>query len=281
MEFLKIRRVFNPVMCGVMMLSLTACATNSSQQRPKDGVSVDKASAWGGLVPAEELEQQATQQYAQLKSEVSKKGKLLPNNNAQVKRLRKIAQDIIPEATRWNNSAAKWNWEVNVIDAPELNAFCMPGGKIAFYTGILNQLKLTDDEVAIVMGHEIAHALREHARKQAGQGTAVNLGVALTSQLLGLGAGTQQLLGTGAQLTMLKFSRDDETDADLVGLDVAARAGYDPRAGVTLWQKMLKASNGAPPQWLSTHPAGQDRIAKMQKHLPEVMPLYEAAKKKR
>ncbi len=274
------RYLSHSLLGGVLVISLAGCVTNPSRQ-PADGVSAGNASAWGALVPAAQLEQQAAQQYAALKKDVAKKDKLLPANHAQVKRLRRISKKIIPQVTRWNQSAANWQWEVNLIDAPEVNAFCMPGGKIAFFTGILEKLNLTDDEVAMVMGHEIAHALREHARKQAGQGTAMNIGMAITSQVLELGQTTQQLMGTGAKLTMLKFSRDDENDADLVGMDIAARAGYDPRASITLWQKMMKAGGGAPPEWLSTHPSGSKRISKLQKHLPEAMPLYEKAKKSR
>jgi predicted Zn-dependent protease len=153
----------------------------------------------------------------------------------------------------------------------------MPGGKIAFYSGILDELKLNDDEVAQIMGHEIAHALREHARARMGKGAATNIGAGLLSQVLGLGDLGRTVTNYGAELLTLKFSRDDETEADLVGLELAARGAYDPRAGVTLWRKMQAASKGAPPQWLSTHPAGATRIADIEKTLPQVQPLYESA----
>jgi predicted Zn-dependent protease len=153
----------------------------------------------------------------------------------------------------------------------------MPGGKIVFYTGILEQLKLTDDEVAQIMGHEIAHALREHARERMGKSAATNIGAGLLSQVLGLGDLGRTVTNYGAELLTLKFSRDNETEADLVGLELAARAGYDPRAGITLWRKMQAASKGAPPQWLSTHPAGETRITDIEKALPQVLPIYERA----
>jgi predicted Zn-dependent protease len=153
----------------------------------------------------------------------------------------------------------------------------MPGGKIAFYSGILDQLQLTDDEVAQIMGHEIAHALREHARERMGKSAATSIGAGLLSQVLGLGDLGRTVTNYGAELLTLKFSRDNETEADLVGLELAARAGYDPRAGVTLWRKMQAASKGAPPQWLSTHPAGDTRITDIEKALPRVMPIYERA----
>ena len=192
-------------------------------------VEVGKPSMARNLVPADSLEQAGAQQYGELLKQARAKGALAPDDNPQLKRLREIAARIIPFAPKWNERAAKWKWEVNLLGSKQINAFCMPGGKIAFYTGILEQLKLSDDEVAMVMGHEVAHALREHARarmaKTAGTGAALSIG----AQLLGLG----QLGDMGArattQLISLKFSRNDETEADLVGLELAARAGYDPQ----------------------------------------------------
>jgi predicted Zn-dependent protease len=153
----------------------------------------------------------------------------------------------------------------------------MPGGKIAFFSGILNKLQLSDDEVAMVMGHEIAHALREHARERMAKSTLSNYGGQIIGGLL-LGQTGQQLGAQAGGLLTLKFSRDDESEADLVGMEIAARAGYDPRSGVTLWQKMGAASKGAPPQWLSTHPSGPTRIKAIEANLKDVMPLYEKAK---
>jgi predicted Zn-dependent protease len=163
---------------------------------------------------------------------------------------------------------------VQLFGSAQVNAFCMPGGKIAFYWGILSKLQLSDDEVAMIMGHEVAHALREHARERMGKQAATRLGANVVSSLLGLGQLGDLAVGMGAQLLTLKFSRDDETEADLVGLELAARAGYNPEAGVTLWQKMLQANKGAPPEFMSTHPAGDSRIQDIQKVLPKVQPLY-------
>ena len=172
---------------------------------------------------------------------------------------------------------------MNLIGSKQINAYCMPGGKIAFYTGILRTLQLTDDEAAMVMGHEMAHALREHARERMGKSTvtsgAARLGGALLSGWLGIDPNlTDMVAQQGANLLSLKFGREDESEADLVGMEIAARAGYDPRAGITLWEKMGAANKGAPPQWLSTHPASSTRIADMQAALPSVMPLYQRAK---
>jgi predicted Zn-dependent protease len=254
-----------------------SCSVLAKDQPKEEGVNVGKGSSLRNLVPAEGLERQATLQYTQLKQQMAEKKALAPDNYPELQRLRAIAKRIIPFATRFNPRAAKWQWEVNLIGSNQINAFCMPGGKIAFYTGILRSLKLTDDEVAMVMGHEIAHALREHAREQAGKNALTKIGAA------GLSIATHGrydgLVSSGANLLSLKFSRGDETDADLVGLDIASRAGYDPRAGITLWQKMGAASKGAPPQWLSTHPSGPSRIKEIEKHQKEALPLYERAEK--
>jgi len=246
------------------------------------GVQVAPASSLRKLVPAEEVERAAASQYLQIKREAASKGALAPENHPQLRRLRAIASRILPHAPRFNPDARRWAWEVNLIGSPQLNAFCMPGGKIVFYTGIIDKLKLNDDEIAVIMGHEIAHALREHARERMAK-TQLTHGIAsIASELLaGTRYGSLAQLGLqgGASLLTLKFSRDDESEADLVGLDLSARAGFDPRAGITLWQKMASASQGSPPQWLSTHPAGNNRIQEIERHLPAVMPLYESARR--
>ncbi len=244
----------------------------------REGVEVGSNSKFSKLVPASQLEQAAQQQYAQMLQEARGKQALVADNHPQVLRLRAIAQKIIPFSYEWNPRAKDWKWEVNLIGSNQINAFCMPGGKIAFYTGILDQLKLTDDEVAMIMGHEVAHALREHARERMGKQAATSIGANLASQFFGLGNLGQQALGMGAQLLTLKYGREDESEADLVGMELAARAGYDPRAGISLWQKMSAANKGAPPQWLSTHPSGNTRIADIEKNLPAVDPLYQKTK---
>jgi predicted Zn-dependent protease len=244
----------------------------------REGVEVGKNSSFSRLVPAGQVEQAAGQQYQQLLQQAAAKNALGAANDPQVIRLRAIAQKIIPYALEWNPRAKDWQWEVNLLGSNQINAFCMPGGKIAFYTGILDQLKLTDDEVAMVMGHEVAHALREHARERMGKNAATGIGANLLSQAFGLGNLGSQAMGMGAQLLTLKFGREDESEADLVGMELAARAGYNPSAGVSLWTKMGQASKGAPPQFLSTHPSGPSRIADIERNLPKVMPLYERAK---
>jgi predicted Zn-dependent protease len=258
-----------------------AAAFSSPVATARDGVEVGGNSQFAKLVPASQVEEAASQQYQKMLQEASAQQALAPANHPQVLRLRAISQKIIPHALEWNPRAKDWKWEVNLLVSKQVNAFCMPGGKIAFYTGILEQLKLTDDEVAMIMGHEVAHALREHARERMGKNAATNIGANVLGQLLGVGNTGAQVLGMGSQLLSLKFGREDESEADLVGMELAARAGYNPRAGVSLWQKMGAASKGAPPQFLSTHPSGPKRISNIEGNLPKVLPLYELSKLKK
>lgn len=256
--------------------------TAQAQQRQADeGLrgDVGRESRFTKLVSADQVESAAAEQYRQMMREAAQQRALAPDNHPQVQRLRAIAQRIVPFALPWNNRARGWNWEINLLGSEQVNAFCMPGGKIAFYSGILSKLQLNDQEVAAIMGHEIAHALREHARERMGKTAATRIGASLLSSVLGLGGAGDAVLNMGGQLLTLRFSREDETEADLVGMDLAARAGYNPAAGVTLWQKMMAASKGAPPQFLSTHPAGDTRIRDIQGKLPKVEPLYQRADK--
>lgn len=259
------------------LLASAGWSQGSANPAPREGVDVGRNSAFARLVPADEVEAAANKQYQDLLKQAASQNALAGPNHPQVMRLRRIADKLIPFAYSWNPRARNWRWEINLLGSRQINAFCMPGGKIAFYTGILDQLQLTDDEVAQIMGHEIAHALREHARERMGKSAATNIGAGLLSQVLGLGDIGRTLTNYGAELLTLKFSRDNETEADLVGLELAARAGYNPQAGVSLWRKMQAASKGAPPQWLSTHPAGSTRIAEIEAAIPQVMPLYERA----
>lgn len=243
----------------------------------REGVDVGPKSKFTGLISADEIERGGGQQYAQMMQQAAQQRALAPLEHPQAQRLRYIAQRIIPFSYEWNSRARQWKWEVNLLGDAQLNAFCMPGGKIAFYYGILEKLKLEDDEVAAIMGHEVAHALREHARERIGKSTFTNGIIELGSAVLGLGNLGRGLAGLGGQLLTLRFSRGDESEADLVGIELAARAGYDPAAAVRLWEKMMAASQGAPPQWLSTHPANATRIRDIQANLPKVAGLYARA----
>ncbi|HEX7440413.1 MAG TPA: M48 family metallopeptidase [Caldimonas sp.] len=245
----------------------------------REGVDVGPPSALSNLVSADEIERAAVEQYGQLLRRAAQQRALAPESHPQVVRLRGIAQRIIPHTFAWNPRARNWRWEVNLIGSRQINAFCMPGGKIAFYLGILDQLKLSDDEVAMVMGHEMTHALREHARAQMGKTMATRGAIEIGSALLGLGNAGRLAAGMGGQLLTLRFGREDESEADLIGLELAARAGYDPRAGVTLWKKMAAANKGAPPEFLSTHPTGPTRIRDIEANIPKVESLYAGADK--
>ncbi|MBC5785660.1 M48 family metallopeptidase [Ramlibacter sp. USB13] len=241
-------------------------------------VNVGPPSTVRSLVPANELEVAAQQQYGELMQQARAKGALAPENHPQLRRLRSISSRLIADAPRWNERARQWRWEVNLIGSKSINAFCMPGGKIAVFTGLLDRLELSDDETAMVVGHEMAHALREHARERIAKSQGTGALLSLGAQLFGLGQLGDVAANIGTQLLTLKFSRDDETEADLVGLEMGARAGFDPRASVTLWEKMGRESGGnANAAFLSTHPTGPDRMRRLQENIPRVEGLYRQA----
>lgn len=201
---------------------------------------------------------------------------VLDKNPAQLARLRRIANRLIPQVTIYRPDAQNWNWEVHTIASKELNAFVMPGGKIMFYSGIIDRLQLTDDEIAAIMGHEMAHALREHARERMSGEMATQLGINVAASLFGLSQGQTQLAGLAGVLGISRpHSRAQENEADAIGLELMARAGYNPNAAITLWQKMQKVQTGSVPQFLSTHPSSGSRIQRLQSYLPKVMPLYQ------
>jgi len=199
----------------------------------------------------------------------------LDANSAQTKRVRTITQRLISQVGVFRPDARGWNWEVHVINSDEVNAWCMPGGKMAIYSGLINKLKPTDDELAAVIGHEIAHALREHSREQVSQQMAAGIGLSVLSAVTGM-PGAADL---GSELTKVMFtlpnSRTHEIEADRIGVELAARAGYDPRAAITLWQKMDALGGGRPPEFLSTHPSPASRMGDLRQAAERVMPLYQ------
>ena len=229
-------------------------------------------------VSSEEVNAGAQKAYAQMMAEAQKKG-ALDRDAAQVARVKTIVSRLIPQTTTFRDDASKWAWEAHVISLDEVNAWCMPGGKMAIYTGLINKLGATDDELAAVMGHEIAHALREHSREQMSQQAIAQTGIGIAGAILGVGDLGQNVAGMVADVTLFKpKSRGMETEADRIGIELAARAGYNPQAAISLWQKMEKLAGGQPPKWLSTHPPHGDRIADLQNYAQKVMPLYAAAK---
>ena len=263
----------------VRLLAVGAAVSAGVPASAREGVEVGPPSSMSRLVSADQIEHAARGQYASMVGQAAQQGRLAPASHPQAQRLRAIAERLIPFTPAWNERARSWRWEVNLIGSKQINAFCMPGGKIAFFHGILDRMKLSDDEVAMIMGHEMTHALREHAREQMGKTMATRGAIEIGSAIFGLGNGGRLLADMGGRLLTLRFGRSDETEADLVGLELAARAGYDPNSGVTLWQKMAAANRSAPVELLSTHPSGPTRISEIQKNLPMVAGLYARAGK--
>jgi predicted Zn-dependent protease len=230
------------------------------------------------LVSSAEIDQGAARAYEKIIAEARKKGEL-NRDAAQTERVRHIAQRLIPRTAAFRTDAPAWKWEVNVITSKEINAWCMPGGKIAVYTGLIEKLNATDEELAAVMGHEIAHALREHGRERASQAQAQGILIGVIGAVAGLPQGTLDLTQMVVDLTFnLPNSREHETEADRIGVELAARAGFDPRGAISLWEKMGKVGGGQPPQFLSTHPSHESRISDLRVYAAKVLPLYEAAR---
>ena len=231
------------------------------------------------MVSAEEVNAGSAKAYAQMMGEAQKKG-VLDKDPAMVKRVQEITKRLIPHTTTFRPDAAKWPWEVHVISIDQVNAWCMPHGKMAMYTGLIQKLNATDDEIAAVMGHEIAHALREHSREQISRQMGTQMGIGLLGALFGIGELGQGIAGQVANVTLnLPHSRQAEVEADRIGIELAARAGFDPNAAISLWEKMGKVAGGSqPPKWLSTHPPHQERISDLRAYAQKVAPLYAAAK---
>ncbi len=262
----------------ILMTQLSSCATTT-----KDSVSgVNRTQLM--LLSASDVTSMSNQAYTQTLKEAASK-KTLNDDKAQVERIRRISNRLISQVGVFRPDAKQWKWEVNVEKNEQLNAYCMPGGKIMVYSGLIEKLKATDDELAAVIGHEIAHALREHGRERMSQAYVQNFGLQALAVLLSngtsaaVGNASMQAAGMGSQLFFaLPNSREQEREADKIGLELAARAGYNPDAAVTLWQKMEAQGGSNPPEFLSTHPASENRITELRALTPKVKPLYEAAK---
>ena len=214
--------------------------------------------------------------YADMVNEARGKG-LLDKNPAQVARVKAIVQKLIAQTKTFRDDVGGWQWETHVITSDDVNAFCMPGGKMIIFTGIIDKLQMTDAEIAAVMGHEISHALREHGRERLAEEAVKQgaLGVAMSTGYLD-SKYAQAAAQVTAQLLSMRYGRKQELEADAMGVELMARAGYDPKEAVSLWQKMNKAAGGkAPPEFMSTHPSSDRRIADIQGMLPKVEPLYQ------
>jgi predicted Zn-dependent protease len=232
-------------------------------------------------VSAEQMNQGAEKAYAEMMAEAKAKG-VLNKNPAHVERVRGIAKRLIPHTAAFRQDAPAWKWEVNVLEMKDVNAWAMPGGKMAVYSGLIENLKVTDDELAAVMGHEMSHALREHSRERASRAMTQGALLGVLGAVTGVSGGALDLSKMVLDVTLnLPNSRTHETEADRIGVELAARAGYDPRAAITLWEKMQKGSGGQPPKFLSTHPSHEDRIGDLREYSARVMPLYQQAIAKR
>lgn len=262
------------VIVGILIFPLTACETVKTTQAGAVGINRQQHMA----VSSQTMEKSANKQYAQLMAEASKADKLNVDT-AQYQRVKIIADKLIKQTTAFRPDAMGWKWEVNILSSGEVNAWCMPGGKIAVYTGLIEKLKITDDELAAVMGHEIAHALREHSRERASEQVIADLGISILSTVAGLGQLGQKGMEYAYQgLLGLPNSREHETEADRIGVELAARAGYDPRAAINLWQKMGQIGGKEQPKFMSTHPPRADRVKDLTRYSEKVLPLYEQAK---
>jgi predicted Zn-dependent protease len=265
------------ILVASLALQFSGCATTT-----KDSVSGVNRSQFL-LMPASTVDQMSAQAYTETITK-AKQASTLNIDKAMYNRVNGISQKLIAQVGVFRPDASKWAWEVNVEKNDQLNAYCMPGGKIMVFSGLVEKLKATDDELAAVIGHEIAHALREHGRERMSQAYVQQFGLQALAAMIGGTAGSMaaQGAGLGSQLFFaLPNGREQEREADKMGLELAARAGYNPDAAVTLWQKMSANNNGAPPEFLSTHPASENRIADLKALAPKVRPLYEAAKAKK
>ncbi|MCX9155127.1 M48 family metallopeptidase [Niveibacterium sp. 24ML] len=262
----------------ILAASAIAVACATVQTTAPGTVGVDRKQTVSPLVNRDSLTKQASLQYRQVVTTAEKKNALNVDRQ-QTERVRKISSRLIPTVAAFRPDAVGWNWEVNVLASKEVNAWCMPGGKIAVYSGLIDQLKITDDELAAVIGHEIAHALREHAWERASQAANAQLGLTVIGIALGASGATMDVAGMAYQAMFgLPNSREQETEADRIGVELAARAGFDPRAAISLWDKMGRISGGGQPQWLSTHPSQASRQKDLALYSAKVMPLYEQAK---
>jgi predicted Zn-dependent protease len=263
-------------LAAVVVLGLAAgCET----VRTTEGGAVGVNRKQRMLVSEEQVEQGAVEAYNQEKTKAQSEGKL-NSDSALTARVRNVSQRLIPGTAVFRPDAVNWKWEINTLTTKELNAYCMPGGKIMVYSGLVDQLKLTDAEMAAVIGHEMAHALREHSRERISRMTAQQLIIGGVAAAAGAGDAVTGLANQVASVTFqLPHSREQESEADVIGLELMARAGYDPNAAVSVWNKMMAAEQGSPPEFLSTHPSPKSRIQELQAQIPKVLPIYQQAKK--
>jgi predicted Zn-dependent protease len=257
---------------GIAVLLTGAAGCETVKTTSAGAVGVDRKQQM--LVSSEAIDQGAAQAYETELKTARDKG-VLNTDKALLARVTTVAKRIVAATPTFRADAATWQWQFNVQKTDELNAYCMPGGRIMVYSGLMEKLDLSDAELATVLGHEVAHALREHTRERVSRTYAQQLVVAGAAAATGASEGATNIANMVGQVTFqLPFSREQESEADQIGLELMARAGYDPRAALTLWKKMSAAEQSGTPKFLSTHPAPQERIKDIEKNLPRVLPLY-------
>jgi predicted Zn-dependent protease len=260
-------------LASLLVIALAGCATVQTTQPGAVGIERKQTM----LVSEASVEQGAEKAYASEVQQAAAGGKLNADPELTA-RIRRISARLIPVTAAFRPDAPNWKWEVNTLTTPDINAYAMPGGKIMVYSGLVEKLQLTDGEIAAVLGHEISHALREHTRERVSRAYEQKVALLGLAVLTGFDPSTVDLADAVASVTFqLPHSREQEAEADVMGLELMARAGYDPHEALSLWKKMMAAEQGAPPQFLSTHPASANRIAELERHIPQVMPLYQAA----
>jgi len=258
-----------------LLIALSLCGCSTVQTTKPGAVGIERRQTM--LVSEESVEQGAQKAYASEVQQASAGGKLNANA-ALTARIRHITDRLIPVTAAFRADAPGWQWEVNTLTTPEINAYAMPGGKIMVYSGLVEKLQLSDAEIAAVLGHEVSHALREHTRERVSRVYEQKVALLGLAVITGVDPSVMDLADSVASVTFqLPHSREQEAEADIMGLELMARAGYDPHAAIGLWQKMIAAEKSAPPQFLSTHPASANRIAELESHIPQVLPLYRAA----
>jgi predicted Zn-dependent protease len=259
---MKISRVF---VLGAAALLAFAAGCETVKTTNAGAVGVDRKQQM--LVSGEAIDQGAAQAYETELKTAREKG-VLNTDKALLERVTTVAKRIVAATPAFRADAAGWQWQFNVQKTDELNAYCMPGGRIMVYSGLM-------DKLATVLGHEVAHALREHTRERVSRAYAQQLVLAGAAAATGASEGATNIANMVGQVTFqLPFSREQESEADQIGLELMARAGYDPRAALTLWKKMSAAEQSGTPKFLSTHPAPKERIKDIEKNLPRVLPLF-------
>src|SRR5262245_13727942 len=230
------------------------------------------------LVSSDDIDKGAAQAYEAELAAAREKG-VLNKDKAQLARVTSISKRLVAATPAFRADATGWNWQFNVQETKELNAYCMPGGRIMVYSGLIESLDLSDAELATVLAHEVAHALREHTRERVSRAYAQQLVLSGAAAVTGASEATANIANMVGEVTFqLPFSREQESEADQIGLELMARAGYDPRAALSLWQKMARAESSGTPKFLSTHPAPKDRVKEIEKNLPRVLPLLSQRK---